>query len=909
MQGVIFAKVLQMSLTGCYSIGIVLLVRLLLKRCGRAYAYYLWVLLFVGLCLPVSLPGHYSLIPRQVAEFSLMDLVTQEEPAVALQGQIPQDPPVTLRRLTPAGVLSGQSGSAAGGPVSAEVSDVQGAARVSEGQQREAGVPESGISGRDRTAYLARAEQIWLLGILLLLLYHLSAMWRMARRCSGYGQPGWREGGWIVEAESVPSPFLWGFLRPVIYLPSGLEDGERSYILAHETVHRNRGDHLVRILILAAAVLHWFNLLVWIACVLCIRDMEISCDEAVLQSSGAGIRKSYAESLLKYAAKQNRFLVGPPGFGEPSVKSRIKHVLHFRKKSVWVSLAAGLCVAVVAAGFLHHPSGDEALPGAKVREAEPLPSGEEPEEAESEGLVSNNGGEIVCVAGEYYYMDGVPLYSDAEALYASSLDEEGTWHVCRYETDGSGFRQLFDGRIVDSMEYGQILYCMFPDGNSGKERLGWYDTRTEETGTFSGEAVSWLGAYEGYLYVSRKEADGIHVDRIRQSDLTEEPDLINEGIPAEEILEFYAGEGGKRLIFAVRNAKENADSREVLCCSCDTESGEFISKELTGLPDFAMMDGSVYFQRYRSREDLTLELFRVDQELNNEEQIGEGLTLLRTEEETNTLLAEKVAGTEESGYVSSLVRIWPDQKKEQTLLDMEQMLPAPGRETALGNVWLDWDFQPGDRVAYSELNRLDGRTYVTVGHLRGQTGQPLEEVHLTVRDEGGIGVWFPDELTPGWEDDSWYTEPVVGLPAGMEADGWDLENVIDMRGHDQELPTEPGASERRRTCLLGETEHWTLYGKGDGRSMLLARNGRYTEINHPYGSGDPVCPELMEADLDHDGITELAIRLNLKNGTGGGMDSMLVADFQNNGAWVYRIPEEDWFPLKNEGDPEAETDP
>lgn len=36
MQGAIFAKVLQMSLTGCYSIGIVLLVRLLLKRCGRA---------------------------------------------------------------------------------------------------------------------------------------------------------------------------------------------------------------------------------------------------------------------------------------------------------------------------------------------------------------------------------------------------------------------------------------------------------------------------------------------------------------------------------------------------------------------------------------------------------------------------------------------------------------------------------------------------------------------------------------------------------------------------------------------------------------------------------------------------------------------------------------------------------
>jgi hypothetical protein len=73
-------------------------------------------------------------------------------------------------------------------------------------------------------------------------------------------------------------------------------------------------------------------------------------------------------------------------------------------------------------------------------------------------------------------MDGAPLYSDGKALYTSVQGDDGTWHVCRYETDGSGFRWLFNGRIVDSTEYGQFLYCMFPAKNGG-ECLGWYDTR------------------------------------------------------------------------------------------------------------------------------------------------------------------------------------------------------------------------------------------------------------------------------------------------------------------------------------------------------------------------------------------------------------------------------------------------
>lgn len=370
-------------------------------------------------------------------------------------------------------------------------------------------------------------------------------------------------------------------------------------------------------------------------------------------------------------------------------------------------------------------------------------------------------------------------------------------------------------------------------------------------------------------------------------------DPVKEGIPAENILKFHADEERKCLIFAAEGSGDEADPI-ILCYSCDMESGALIHKELTGIPCFAMMDGFLYFQRYRSREDSTPELYRTDYAFGGEEQVGEGLALLRTEEETHTLLAMKSAEPPVPDGVNSLVRVWPDQDREQTLLDMEAMLPAVRGEEQEGSVVLNWEFQPGDRVAYSDLNRLGEKLYVTVCHIRDSEDAPLAEVPLTVDDEGVIGSWFPEELVPGWEDDSWYRESMVGQPIGMEAEGWDPEQAEDVRERFGELPVEPDAAGRRKTYLLGETEYWTLYGKGDYKSMLLARNGRYTEINHPYRSNDQMCPELMEADLDHDGITELAVRFNLKHGTGLSVDSLLLADFQNNGAWVYRFSEADF---------------
>jgi len=102
----------------------------------------------------------------------------------------------------------------------------------------------------------------------------------------------------IFESSSISSPFVLGIFRPKIYLPAGLQDSDRTYILRHEQIHIRRGDYAVKIILFAITCVHWFNPLVWLAFGLMSRDMEMSCDEKVVRDLGYDIRKNYSASLL-----------------------------------------------------------------------------------------------------------------------------------------------------------------------------------------------------------------------------------------------------------------------------------------------------------------------------------------------------------------------------------------------------------------------------------------------------------------------------------------------------------------------------------------------------------------------------------------------------------------------------------
>ena len=86
---------------------------------------------------------------------------------------------------------------------------------------------------------------------------------------------------------------------------------EQEYIILHEQHHIRRFDHVIKALAFLALTIHWFNPLVWVAFVLACKDMEMSCDEAVIRKLGEDVRADYSASLLTLATG-HRIIAGTP---------------------------------------------------------------------------------------------------------------------------------------------------------------------------------------------------------------------------------------------------------------------------------------------------------------------------------------------------------------------------------------------------------------------------------------------------------------------------------------------------------------------------------------------------------------------------------------------------------------------
>lgn len=135
-------------------------------------------------------------------------------------------------------------------------------------------------------------------------------------------------------SDRIGSPLTYGVLRPVILLPKNIFDcGEKAaeYVLAHEITHIKRFDVLFKLLAVLAASLHWFNPFAWAMLAFANRDIELSCDEEVILGNG-GSREEYALTLIEMEEKRS-FGVLQSGFGESSVKERIRAVMTAKKAS------------------------------------------------------------------------------------------------------------------------------------------------------------------------------------------------------------------------------------------------------------------------------------------------------------------------------------------------------------------------------------------------------------------------------------------------------------------------------------------------------------------------------------------------------------------------------------------------
>ena len=211
-----------------------------------------------------------------------------------------------------------------------------------------------GASANPLQIYIEIGAYIWALGIIALFVYSLASILNLKRQLKSAQLIDQN----IFEAKNLKTPFVLGLIRPKIYLPTGLNASESSYILLHEQTHIHRKDHIVKIFAFLILSIHWFNPLVWIAFKMMSMDMELSCDEQVLKEMNEDIKKPYANSLLSLATDKHILNGGPLAFGEGNVKGRIKNVLNYRKPSFWILAVSIVTVIFVGIGLVTNPKQD-----------------------------------------------------------------------------------------------------------------------------------------------------------------------------------------------------------------------------------------------------------------------------------------------------------------------------------------------------------------------------------------------------------------------------------------------------------------------------------------------------------------------------------------------------------------------
>ena len=172
---------------------------------------------------------------------------------------------------------------------------------------------------------------IWLAGVCIMLLYAIISYIRLRRRVRA--SIPLRENQWICD--NIPSPFILGFIKPKIYLPSDLGEETLGYVVSHEKSHLKRKDQLWKPFGFILLSLSWFNPIMWISFTLFCRDIELACDEKVIKEMNLSDKKAYSEALLSCSSSHKLITACPVAFGEVSVKQRIKSVLNYKKPACW----------------------------------------------------------------------------------------------------------------------------------------------------------------------------------------------------------------------------------------------------------------------------------------------------------------------------------------------------------------------------------------------------------------------------------------------------------------------------------------------------------------------------------------------------------------------------------------------
>ncbi len=305
----LFLTFFNMSITASFVVAVVLVLRLLLLKAPKIFSYMLWAVVLFRLLCPISFESVLSILP------------INPEPV----------PPEILYQTVPE-ITSGLEA------IDVTISPVLPA-------------PEVGASVNPLQIITFVLAVVWIVGVFVIAIVGLIGYLKLRKNLVG----ALHLKDNIYLADDILSPFVLGFFRPKIFLPSALLESEREYIISHEKHHIKRFDHITRALAFVSLALHWYNPFVWLAFHLSAKDMEMSCDEAVIKSLDKQLRANYSESLLRFSTGKRLKVITPLAFSESDTKSRVKNIVRYKKPILLITAVALVAVVLMGLSLSSNP--------------------------------------------------------------------------------------------------------------------------------------------------------------------------------------------------------------------------------------------------------------------------------------------------------------------------------------------------------------------------------------------------------------------------------------------------------------------------------------------------------------------------------------------------------------------------
>ena len=312
----VFLRIVNISFTAGWLILAVIALRLLLRKAPKWLICLLWALVALRLLIPFSIESALSLIPSN--EVVSESIVSNQTPSI--------DTGFVVVNNTVNPIISNTFSS------------------------------ETQVSHNPIRIFVSIASIVWIIGIAMMLIYAIISFDKLKRQVSTaipFEKESYSYRTFVCD--DIQSPFILGIIKPLIFIPSSLDEETIEYVYAHENAHIKRHDHWWKPLGFLLLSVYWFNPLCWVAYILLCKDIEAACDEKVIKDKDKNYLALYSQALLECAVQRKRISACPLAFGETGVKSRVKGILSYKKPAFWIIVIAVVAIIVAAVCFLTNP--------------------------------------------------------------------------------------------------------------------------------------------------------------------------------------------------------------------------------------------------------------------------------------------------------------------------------------------------------------------------------------------------------------------------------------------------------------------------------------------------------------------------------------------------------------------------